>query len=159
MNSTILLLLAAAVIVAVLAFYAGKLLWQLQQQTKQRQQDELQYQQKLADKRRYLTNSIILICRAMLEQQCELSEGALRVWVLLDHLQPDRQPDPVLSYPGLHQMYQVVKDMPTHEARKQQTKQQLFQQDKIRLNAEQELKQAILADSKALLARLQPAGA
>ena len=131
----------------------------MQQQTKQRQQDELQYQQKLADKRRYLTDSIILICRAMLEQQCELSEGALRVWVLLDHLQPDRQPDPVLSYPGLHQMYQVVKDMPTHEARKQQTKQQLFQQDKIRLNAEQELKQAILADSKALLARLQPAGA
>lgn len=159
MNSTILLLLAAAVIVAALAFYAGKLLWQLQQQTKQRQQDELQYQQKLADKRRYLTDSIILICRAMLEQQCELSEGALRVWVLLDHLQPDRQPDPVLSYPGLHQMYQVVKDMPTHEARKQQTKQQLFQQDKIRLNAEQDLKQAILADSKALLARLQPAGA
>ena len=159
MNSTILLLLAAAVIVAALAFYAGKLLWQLQQQTKKRQQDELQYQQKLADKRRYLTDSIILICRAMLEQQCELSEGALRVWVLLDHLQPDRQPDPVLSYPGLHQMYQVVKDMPTHEARKQQTKQQLFQQDKIRLNAEQELKQAILADSKALLARLQPAGA
>ena len=159
MNSTILLLLAAAVIVAALAFYAGKLLWQLQQQTKQRQQDELQDQQKLADKRRYLTDSIILICRAMLEQQCELSEGALRVWVLLDHLQPDRQPDPVLSYPGLHQMYQVVKDMPTHEARKQQTKQQLFQQDKIRLNAEQELKQAILADSKALLARLQPAGA
>lgn len=159
MNSTILLLLAAAVIVAALAFYAGKLLWQLQQQTKQRQQDELQYQQKLADKRRYLTDSIILICRAMLEQQCELSEGALRVWVLLDHLQPDRQPDPVLSYPGLHQMYQVVKDMPTHEARKQQSKQQLFQQDKIRLNAEQELKQAILADSKALLARLQPAGA
>lgn len=159
MNSTILLLLAAAVIVAALAFYAGKLLWQLQQQTKKRQQDELQYQQKLADKRRYLTDSIILICRAMLEQQCELSEGALRVWVLLDHLQPDRQPDPVLSYPGLHQMYQVVKDMPTHEARKQQSKQQLFQQDKIRLNAEQELKQAILADSKALLARLQPAGA
>ncbi|WP_445766206.1 DUF2489 domain-containing protein [Rheinheimera sp.] len=159
MNSTILLLLAAAVIVAALAFYAGKLLWQLQQQTKQRQQDELQYQQKLADKRRYLTDSIILICRAMLEQQCELSEGALRVWVLLDHLQPDRQPDPVLSYPGLHQMYQVVKDMPTHEARKQQTKQQLFQQDKIRLNAEQDLKQAILADSKALLDRLQPAGA
>lgn len=159
MNSTILLLLAAAAIVAVLAFYAGKLLWQLQQQTKQRQQDELQHQQKLVEKRRYLTDSIILICRAMLEQQCELSEGALRVWVLLDHLQPDRQPDPVLSYPGLHQMYQVVKDMPTHDARKQQSKQQIFQQDKIRLNAEQELKQAILADSKALLERLQPARA
>lgn len=151
------LVVLAALIVAALAFYAGMLLWQLQQQTKQQQQQLLMAQQQKAEKQRYLTESIILICRAMLEQQCELSEGALRVWVLLDHLVPERQPDPVSSYPGLHQMYQVVKDMPTHEARKQQSKQQIFNQDKIRLAAEQELKDFILADAKALLARLQPA--
>ncbi len=137
-------------IVAALAFYAGTLLWQLQQQAKARQQRQ-------AEKQRYLTESITLICRAMLEQQCELSEGALRVWVLLDHLVPERQPDPVTTYPGLHQMYQVVKDMPTHDARKQQAKQQTFNQDKLRLTAEQELKDFILADSRALLQRLQPA--
>ena len=151
------LVAVAALIIAVLAFYAGMLLWQLQQQTKQHKQQLLIEQQQKAQKQRYLTDSIVLICRAMLEQQCELSEGALRVWVLLDHLVPERQPDPVLTYPGLHQMYQVVKDMPTHEARKQQSKQQTFNQDKIRLTAEQELKDFILADAKALLARLQPA--
>lgn len=151
------LVAVAALIVAVLAFYAGMLLWQLQQQTKQQKRQLLIEQQQKAEKQRYLTDSIVLICRAMLEQQCELSEGALRVWVLLDHLVPERQPDPVATYPGLHQMYQVVKDMPTHDARKQQTKQQIFNQDKIRLAAEQDLKEFILADAKALLARLKPA--
>ncbi len=158
MNSFTLLLLSAAVLlIAALAFYAGKLLWQLQQQTKQRQQQTALLQQQQIEKKRYLTESIVLICRAMLEQQCELSEGALRVWVLLDHLVPERKPEPETTYPGLHQMYQVVKDMPTHEARKRQSKQQTFAQDKIRLAAEQDLKDVILADAKALLQRLQPA--
>ncbi|GAB2927133.1 DUF2489 domain-containing protein [Rheinheimera gaetbuli] len=156
-NTTLLLVGAAALIVAALAFYAGMLLWQLQQQTKQRQLQQQTILQQKEEKRRYLTESIVLICRAMLEQQCELSEGALRVWVLLDHLAPEREPDPVITYPGLHQMYQVVKDMPTHEARKRQSKQQTFNQDKLRLAAEQDLKDFILLDAKALLLRLKPA--
>lgn len=150
------LILAGTLIVAGLAFYAGMLLWQLQQQ-RVKQQLDLQKQEKQAkEKREYLTESIVLISRAMLEEQCELSEGALRLWVLLDHLVPERDPDPVVTYPGLHQMYQVVKDMPTHDARKQQSKQQTFLQDKQRLKAEDDLKDFILADTKALLQRFQP---
>lgn len=148
-NTTLMLLVGAAVIVAALAFYAGRLLWQLQQQTKQQQQ-------KKAEKEQYLRDSIVLICKAMLEQQCELSEGALRLWVLLDHLVPEHKPDPVQSYAGLHRMYQVVKDMPTHKARKQQDKELTRQQDDVRLQAEQELKEFILADTAALLARFRP---
>jgi uncharacterized protein HemX len=143
------LLLLAAVIVAGLAFYAGTLLWKLQQQAKARQQQ-------LAEKQQYLRDSITLICKAMREQQCELSEGALRVWVLLDHLVPERKPDPEQTYPGLHQMYLVVKDMPTHKARKAQPRELTEQQDSVRLKAEQDLKDFILADADALLKRFQP---
>lgn len=146
---TLSLLILAALIVAALAFYAGSLLRQLQQQ---KQQAAAQ----LKEKQLYLTSSITLICKAMREEQCELSEGALRLWVLLDHLAPERQPDPVSSYPGLHQMYQVVKDMPTHQARKEQDKKLTRQQDKLRLQAELELKEAILVDVEALLVRFQP---
>jgi hypothetical protein len=148
-SSIVILLLLAAVIVAGLAFYAGTLLWQLQQQAKARQQQ-------LAEKQQSLRDSITLICKAMREQQCELSEGALRVWVLLDHLAPERLPDPELAYPGFYQMYQVVKDMPTHKARKAQPPELTEQQDKVRLTAEQELKDFILADAAALLKRFQP---
>lgn len=149
-------MLAGAVIVAGLAFYAGVLLWRLQQQGIAQKQERLRLEKQAQQKREYLTDSIVLICRAMLEEQCELSEGALRLWVLLDHLVPQRQPDPVTTYPGLHQMYQVVKDMPTHDARKQQSKQQTFLQDKQRIKAEHDLKDFILADTKALLQRFQP---
>ena len=75
----------------------------------------------------------------------------------VDHLVPERTPDPVLSYPGLHQMYQVVKDMPTHQARKDQDKALTRQQDSVRLKAEQDLKDFILADTNALLKRFQSA--
>lgn len=150
MSSTLLaVIIVGSLIVAALAFYAGSLLWQLQQQNRQQQQQK-------SDKEKYLRDSITLICKAMLEQQCELSEGTLRLWVLLDHLVPQRQPDPVVTYPGLHQMYQVVKDMPTHKARKQQDKVLTRQQDEIRLKAEQDLKDFILADTAALLQRFQP---
>lgn len=143
------LFIAATVLVAGLAFYAGTLLWRLQQQS-------LAAKQQLAEKKQYLRDSIILICKAMREEQCELSEGALRVWVLLDHLVPEHQPDPVVTYPGLHQMYQVVKDMPTHKARKAQDKTLTQLQDAVRLKAEQDLKDFILADASALLQRFQP---
>ncbi|WP_215398745.1 DUF2489 domain-containing protein [Rheinheimera oceanensis] len=150
MSSTlVVVIIVGSLIVAALAFYAGSLLWQLQQQNRQQQQQK-------SEKEQYLRDSITLICKAMLEQQCELSEGALRLWVLLDHLVPQRQPDPVIAYPGLHQMYQVVKDMPTHKARKEQDKVLTRQQDEVRLKAEQDLKDFILADTAALLQRFQP---
>ena len=145
----LILLIVGAIIVAGLAFYAGMLLWQLQQQARARQQE-------LAQKQQYLRDSITLICKAMREQQCELSEGALRLWVLLDHLVPERKPDPETTYPGLHQMYQVVKDMPTHKARKAQPRELTEQQDSVRLKAELDLKDFILADAAALLKRFQP---
>ncbi|MBZ9613124.1 DUF2489 domain-containing protein [Rheinheimera maricola] len=148
-STTLSIMVAAALLVAGLAFYAGTLLWRLQQQTQAKQK-------KLNEKRQYLRDSITLICKAMREEQCELSEGALRVWVLLDHLVPERKPDPETTYPGLYQMYQVVKDMPTHQARKEQAKSLTLQQDELRLKAEQDLKQSILADAKALLLRFQP---
>jgi exopolyphosphatase/pppGpp-phosphohydrolase len=148
-NTALIVIAVAALIVAALAFYAGRLLWQLQQQIKEKQQQ-------LAKKQQYLRDSITLICKAMRQEQCELSEGALRLWVLLDHLAPERQPDPVSSYPGLYQMYQVVKDMPTHKARKAQAAELTQQQDTLRIKAEQQLKDVILADADALLKRFQP---
>lgn len=148
--TTISVLSIGAIVVSGLAFYAGSLLWKLYQLKLHRQRQQ-------AERVQYLRESIVVISKAMLEQQCELSEGALRLWVLLDHLVPNHQPDPVSSYPGLHQMYLVVKDMPTHKAREQQDKKLTRQQDAIRLKAEQEYKDFILADAAALLQRFTPA--
>lgn len=151
----IVLLIIGSLIIVGLAFYAGKLLQQVKQQKLRQQQEAELQQQKLAEKKHYLQESIVLISRAMLEQQCELSEGALRLWVLLDHWPQTDKPDPIQSYPGLYQMYQVVKDMPTHQARKEQDKKLTRQQDKLRQQAEIDLKAVIEADVQLLLTRFQ----
>lgn len=129
------------ILVAGLAFYAGQLLWQLKQQN--------QVQQEQKDKRlKYLTDSISLIAKAMKEEQCELSEGVLRIWVLLDHYNSEQeQPkDYPALYPGFASLYEVIKDMPTHEARKKQGKQERFKMDVTRWDAEKEHNEQITVD-------------
>lgn len=151
----IVLMVIGALIVIGLAFYAGKLLWLVQLQKQQQQKDQQKQLAQQQEKARYLRESIVLISRAMLEQQCELSEGALRLWVLLDHWVEADKPDAITTYPGLYQMYKVVKDMPTHQARKDQDKKLTRQQDKTRLQAEKDLKDFIEADVRLLLNRFQ----
>lgn len=150
-------LLLGAAIIACLAFYAGKLLWLLKQQNKRQLQEQQAQQAKVLEKKRYLQESIVLISRAMQEQQCELSEGALRLWVLLDHWPQENKPDAIQLYPGLYQMYLVVRDMPTHQARKEQDKKLTRQQDKVRQQAEIDLRELIQTDLSKLLERFQQA--
>lgn len=153
---TLLIILAVSIVMG-LAFYAGRLLWLVKQQNIQQQQAAAKAAQQQQDKKQYLQESIVLISRAMLEQQCEFSEGALRLWVLLDHWPQADKPDATTSYPGIYQMYSVVKDMPTHQARKEQDKKLTRQQDKLRLTAEKDLKAQIEDDLRLILERFQQA--
>lgn len=151
------LVVLALVIIAGLAFYAGKLIWLLQQQKKRQAALLEKQQQQQLQNQRYVEQSIYTICKAVDAGQCELSEGALRVWVLLNRL-PEHQQGPLATdYPGIFQMYQTVKDMATHQARKQQSKQATLAQDKQRLQAEQTLATQIMADTANLLQRFKPA--
>ncbi len=140
----ILATIAAVLILGGLSFYLGRLLWLIKQQN-------LQQQQVIATKNANLTESIVLIAKAMREEQCELSEGALRIWVLLDHLQLPDKPDAIQTYPGLHKMYEVVKDMPTHQARKERDKKEIRHLDHLREQAEIDLRSEIMADVHKLL--------
>jgi len=141
------------VIVAGLAFYLGQLLFQLRaQQQKQLQAMQVQ-QKKQAEHQQYLLDSIVFIGKATLEQQCEVSEAALRIWVLLENLQPDLAQ--ASRWPGLFAMYDCVKAMPTHEARKELKKKELRRQDHLRQQTEIQLKDAIETDIRGLLELLQ----
>lgn len=150
------LVVSALIIIAGLAFYAGKLLWLVQQQKKQQSEQVQKQQHQQLQNQLYVEQSIYTICKAVDAGQCELSEGALRVWVLLNRL-PEQQQGPLATdYPGIFQMYQVVKDMPTHQARKQQSKQATAAQDQQRLQTEQALSAQILADTSKLIQRFKP---
>lgn len=140
------LIAAGVLIVAGLAYYAGQLLWQVKAQ----EQQKLEKKEKRLN---YITDSIKHIAKAMKAEQCEYSEGVLRIWVLLDHFNKEQvEPKNYLElYPGFASLYDVIKDMPTHEARKKLKKQEIMKMDMTRWRAETEHKDQIDADLDKLL--------
>jgi len=123
------LLAIAVVIVAGLAFYAGKLLMQLKQQNIAQQQAEQERQSVLKVHDKKVLDSVVIIVRAMKEEQCDLSEGCWRLSVLLDSLKTSSQLDQ--EFPAIFEMYNAIKHMPILEERKK-----LAKRDRMKLDLE-----------------------
>ena len=99
-------------------------------------------------KREEVIESIKIIALCMIEEQVELSEGCIRIKVLLDHVAPelhDQVPFTVFS-----KMYDATEHMPTHGARKRADKALIRELDVERFELEKNHKDAIIEASKAL---------
>ena len=145
MTTTLWILLGlAGLIILALAFYAS-LLWRQVFQQQRKRQDEID-----ASNIRLL-ESIRAIAMAMQQQQCSLSEGSIRLTVLLDHLVLPDNPDFPQLYPAIHDMHERIKHMPTHEARKSYPRQTIENMDEEREGYEVEMANDIQADVNRLL--------
>jgi flagellar basal body-associated protein FliL len=132
----IIFLIIGAIIIIALGIYAGKMLFMLKQQ-KLRQQNA-------RNKRvESMVQSIQTIAFAMQQQQCNYSEGAIRICSLLRALPIKNIPDYALTFPHLHSLFDKVKDFPTHEERNALSKQERRQQDKLREQFESEAESKI----------------
>src|SRR5690554_302358 len=100
--------------------------------------------------RLHLVESIQVLARTMLEDQVELSEGCIRIKVLLDNLAPELNEDP--RFQIFQKMYESMEHMPTHEARQQTDKRFVRKLDHQRFRLERENQQAIRDAARALLA-------
>lgn len=153
-------LLAGAAVIAGLAFYAGRLLWQVKAQRLSIAKQQAEAQARLEESKRQrnskLADSIHLIARAMKEKQCEYSEGCLRVWVLMSQYSFSQQRQLSDDFAGIFKMYDAVKEMPTHDARKKYSKKEIFKLDSARWRAEEQLEAEILADCEKLLVEFAP---
>jgi len=139
----IVLLLVALSVVAALAFYAGSLLFKLRIQQQLRNQKT---QQRVDN----ILQSIQTIAKTLEQQQCNLSEGCIRLFHLLEALPIKNKPDFSQKFVGLYSLYDQIKDLPTHEARKSQTKKETKQQDLQREELEAQLETQILNDVSVL---------
>jgi hypothetical protein len=126
-------------IVGSLAFYAGSLIFKLRTQQKLRNQKT---QQRIDN----ISESIQTIAKALEQQQCNLSEGCVRLFHLLEALPVKDKPDFAQKFSGLYSLYHQVKDLPTHDARKLQSKKETQQQDLQREELEAQLETQILND-------------
>lgn len=140
-----LLVAVGCLVIGGLSFYAGQLLFKLKAQN-----------DKVAELKKqrtdYLVTSIKTIAFAMESEQCELSEGSIRIAVLLDNAKNlISEADPYQQkYPALFDLYSRIKHMPTHEARKHFSKKEIRDMDSERLKYEDELREKILTEVKRL---------
>ncbi|QEH44405.1 DUF2489 domain-containing protein [Aggregatibacter actinomycetemcomitans] len=139
----ILLLIAAVCIVAGMIGYAVYLLLALQKQKKALQ---------LARQNRInrIKESLEIIAKVMLNGDCNLSEGVLRLKMLLEPVGMALK-----NYPAMWQLYEMVEDMPTHDARKELKKNERMRLDLRRESAEAELESKIKLELHRLLTDIQ----
>ena len=82
----------------------------------------------------------------MEQQQCNLSEGCIRLYHLLEALPVKNKPDLSQQFIGLYSLYDQVKDFPTHDVRKAQSKIETKKQDLQREEIEAQMESQILND-------------
>lgn len=141
---TLWIILAGGLLVLGLSIYAGMLLTQLY---KQNQRTAVGEEKRLA----YLHESIATIALAMQQKQCELSEGCIRLVVLLENLPQASEEKFPVKFPVIHSMYEKIKHMPTHKARQQYPKKEIAKMDREREQFERELEEGIQTDVNQIL--------
>lgn len=133
----------AALILLGMAAYAVYLLLAVK---KQNQAIKAAQQQARQARVARLTESIEIIAKAMQSGDCNLSEGVLRLKMLLDPLG-----NSLKNYPAMFALYETVQDMPTHEARRELKKNERMKLDLTRESKEVELETEIQKELVILL--------
>ncbi|PKF61522.1 DUF2489 domain-containing protein [Psychromonas sp. psych-6C06] len=154
MDFQLLLAVFASLIIIALAFYAGMLLNRIKRQKHQLEQAKAEQAQQVALKKQQrndnICESIRFIARATAQKQCNVSEAAIRLSVLLETLLVEPKIDIDKRYPAISELFDKVKDFATHAERKSMDKKTLKQQDKQRHIFENDLEEAILKEAQSL---------
>lgn len=154
----IILAVTAIVVICALAFYTGMLINRIKVQKLQRQAliqaQEKEKQNKIDERNNNIVESIRFIAKATMQKQCNVSEAAIRLSVLLETLTLPTALDIAATYPALTAMFEKVKDMPTHDERKKRPVKEIKMLDIQREVYEAKMEAAILAES-ALLAEFK----
>ncbi|WP_233558068.1 DUF2489 domain-containing protein [Alginatibacterium sediminis] len=131
------------IVVIGLAVYAGRLLAQLKIQ-------QNVIKAAVTKRNNKIVADIQYIALAMLEGRCEISEGVIRQYHLLNALQSSK---PLLwssHFPSTYALYEIVGDLARLEQRKQLKANQRFEEDKQRLEAEEQYQESVLLEANSL---------
>lgn len=125
-------------IIAILGVYAGRLMFKLQQQ---------QARQKAAREARIETiiESIHTIARAMSQQQCNVSEGTIRICRLFRAL-PEERVDYSGPFPAIHSLFEKVNGFAILAERQALSKAQRLAEDKAREEIEVQFESTVLKE-------------
>ncbi|GAB3676682.1 DUF2489 domain-containing protein [Salinisphaera aquimarina] len=164
MGLTLLLVAAGAVLVA-LAAYAAWLWWRVASQKRERDTHNAGV---LAETEADLATSLAIIADSLLTRELNLSEGAIRLKVLLDHWYSPASGQS--DYPAIYRLFLLTSTMPRGEQRDTYPTREIRRLDREREMLEVSARDDILREAAALqerfgvpdgragLAQVRPAG-
>jgi len=142
--TTYLLPIGVAIILilsAVAAYYLVQLKNLKQKQALQQAENEASWRKHQQE----LCNDLKFIAKAMLQGQCEITEGCLRITYLMSRLDESLLSDP--SYSTVVKHAGLTAHMPTHQAYKDLTRKEQFKLDQERFKLEETNKKAVLKEA------------
>ncbi|SDN13426.1 DUF2489 domain-containing protein [Vreelandella arcis] len=144
MSSTaaLILLFVAIIVIVGLAGYA----YRLRQEVKRR--DAFRVEE---DQRAQLNSleNLDWVTAALVQEQVDVTEGAWRCKVLLEIIDPSLPEKP--EFQAFTEHYQRTKHLKTHSARQQLTPRERMQEDRERLEAEDQMRSDVLAAAQAVI--------
>jgi hypothetical protein len=140
-----------AVIVFVLATYLGFLLNKIRIQKKIQELNEKEIELLRSEREQSIKESIRILARAVINKQCEVSEGCLRIKKLLELIELDINTTEIAP---IETVYDEIKDFAYLDARDALTKQEKFSQDKQRFAIENKHQDAVVKACEGLLSYL-----
>ncbi len=143
--STLLIILAVTVVIP-LAWYAWSLTRKVQAMEEQQEREEAEAAMQLRKYQEELISDIRFVSRSVLQQQCDITEGVLRLEYLLKGLDPDVWHMDELA--SLRAHHTATRSMPILDEYKALTPKQQFKIDKERLTLEHDNRLTIERDLK-----------
>ncbi|ASP39380.1 hypothetical protein CHH28_12170 [Bacterioplanes sanyensis] len=131
----------AVVIVLALSGYAWTLTRRVKAAQQRQQQEEIAAAEALRSKQHELVNDVHFVARSVLAEQCEITEGVLRIHYLIQALDPATWAVDELATVRRH--HQATAEMPILDAYQKLSKREQFKLDKQRWQLESDHKDAI----------------
>ncbi|MFT6630672.1 MAG: cbb3-type cytochrome oxidase subunit 3 [Bacteriovoracaceae bacterium] len=129
---------ALGLIAFFLSIFLGITLTSLREQKKKQNDYKEKFEAELKKQDYYFKDSIITICKATIQGQCEFSEACIRIKKLLEYY-PDIESKK--EYKVIQEMYDEIKHFSTHAERLSLPKKEIFNQDKLRFSLEAKYEQ------------------
>ncbi|MBX2808752.1 MAG: DUF2489 domain-containing protein [Cellvibrionaceae bacterium] len=129
------LLCFALVVVIVLAVVAAHLLWKVRQMERRQSAQAQERRVQAASHRQYINNSIQILALGIIDDQLSLTEGAMRISVLLGNLELDEAVKEEFS--AFFQLADATAHIPILDAWKKLSARERFAYDKQRKRAEE----------------------
>lgn len=144
-------LVGPGALIVILSVIAWRLQKQVRQQELQRRQQLEEAEKEFQKRHDYINNSIQILAQGIIDDQVTLTEGAIRISVLMDNLKSSEQHRE--EFNAIFQLASLTSHIPILDAWKKLSKQEQFRYEKERLDTESKYQDFVIDAARRIKGR------